>query len=366
MTAIPLLFASDPPGVLTPHDEVVLPDTIQRYDYVTFERVGLNTVAMFRVPTGMRWVHPGPLYQLDRPVGRGGLLLRFQPPGRTCDISWRALRRIRGHGRTVAPSNAFGFLLGSPDRGEIHAALPVGRTRILTRARALFEGVEAALPLAQALVAERGLAIAGLYCAPWSDDVAVDGRAVPSALQDGYLFVVPRHGVVWSDAHLYRMATPHGWLTCAWRSTIEPIPSAQLNPRRINSAWIRIFGPMDYSRDVPEPPPEVAPGGSHGRDAAASRELVSDWFSAERQPAEPSALPAESRWLAEAVAAKQEIRIRYGGGSMPGAERTILPEALFKVTGYDAVYLRAMDVDLDEERVFRLDRIELPGFAEGG
>lgn len=52
------------------------------------------------------------------------------------------------------------------------------------------------------------------------------------------------------------------------------------------------------------------------------------------------------------------LTFRYIGGSRPGDIRTARPKELFQVAGYPGCYILADDLDLDDERVFRLDRID--------
>lgn len=85
---------------------------------------------------------------------------------------------------------------------------------------------------------------------------------------------------------------------------------------------------------------------------------VRDWFSDERMPVDATELPPAWNGLPEAIEAASPVRICYAGGTRPGAERLIRPLALFRVAGYDATYLQAIDTELEEERVFRLDRME--------
>ena len=349
MTAIPLSFEGEPPD-LRDGDELLPPDELAVHGYVRFERVAPHRVSMRCVRVEDRWRHPGLLHQLERPAQGGGYLLRTVAPGGVHTISIQALRRIRGHGRTVRPSEAFGLLIGWPARHVLHAALPVGRTRVYHVRTDLFQGIEAALPLAARLAEERGLAVMGLYCAVREPDHWDIAGRVPTALGDGCLLIVPDYGCVWGPRCLSRASPPHGWLECPWRLGLSPIPEASLNPRRMHTAWLSAFGPIDYGRcewPVEARRPPVLP----------ASEPRHDWFSSERQILGPAAVPDAWQWLSEAIVTGREVRIRYGGGSQPGAERLLRPAALFTVSGYEAVYLQAVDVELDEERVFRLDRV---------
>ena len=66
-------------------------------------------------------------------------------------------------------------------------------------------------------------------------------------------------------------------------------------------------------------------------------------------------------WASELLAAirsQTPLTFRYIGGSRPGDIRTARPKELFQVAGYPGCYLLADDLDLGDERVFRLDRID--------
>ena len=353
MATIPLSFDGETPD-LHIDDEVVPPDIIDIHGFVSFERITPKQVRMRHVPAVDRWKWEAPLYQVERPdmPGKAGFVLRRMEPGGRCSVSLRALRRIRGHGHAVGYAEAFGLLLGWPDRREIHAALPVGQTYAPGFRGDLFNGMKSAMPLAQALAKERGLAVVGLYCAARDANRKEIGRMVPRACAEGYLLLVPGHGTLWDQHILSRVAVPHDWLTCPWRLGRPPILEAKLNPRRIHSAWLKVVGPMDYY-DAPL----ESPGRPTPLPPASATPPERDWFSAVHQPVDPLTLPPDWAWLTDAMAKARDVRIYYGGGSTPGGERSIRPLGLFTVAGYERTYLHAIDVSLDEERVFRLDRL---------
>jgi len=85
---------------------------------------------------------------------------------------------------------------------------------------------------------------------------------------------------------------------------------------------------------------------------------LDDWESARRRKTydsdhvlcrELNAAAQEGRWL----------NIVYMGGTTPGNKRRIKPLELFKVDGYDEVYLRAYCSTREEERTFSLEKIRL-------
>jgi hypothetical protein len=351
--ALPVEFIGDPPEQFQADSDILLPpDNMQVGGYVRFERIDNGRIQMHSVKPETRWAQEQPLYQVERAEDTGGYRLRQMPPGGVHAISIHALRRIRGHGLTVQPSEAFGLLIGWPERREVLAALPVGRTHVYQERSDLFEGIEHALEPARALAARRGLSVMGLYCASsdWRGFWDISFR-VPSCLADDNLMIVPCYGGDWSRDIISLPSPPHGRLPCPWRFSHRRIDSAGINPRRIHSEWIKLFGPMDYGRcEAP------APAATGSGDTCSSP--VRDWFSAERLPVDAADIPPVWNSLPEAIEAASQVRIRYAGGSLPGGERLIRPLALFRVEGYDATYLQAIDTDLEEERVFRLDRME--------
>lgn len=66
-----------------------------------------------------------------------------------------------------------------------------------------------------------------------------------------------------------------------------------------------------------------------------------------------------ARTLALAAAQAQVVTIEYWGGSTPGRIRDIRPLAVFRVPGYDGIYIHAIDMERNEERNYRLDRLKL-------
>jgi predicted DNA-binding transcriptional regulator YafY len=57
-----------------------------------------------------------------------------------------------------------------------------------------------------------------------------------------------------------------------------------------------------------------------------------------------------------AIRDQATLTFRHIGGSRPGDIRRVRPKELFQIAGYSGSYI--LTDDLDEERVFRLDRID--------
>ena len=69
-------------------------------------------------------------------------------------------------------------------------------------------------------------------------------------------------------------------------------------------------------------------------------------------------LTEEQQTILTAIRNEAPLTFRYIGGSHLGNRRTISPKELFQVPGYSGCYLLAHDLDLNAERIFRLNRIE--------
>lgn len=66
-----------------------------------------------------------------------------------------------------------------------------------------------------------------------------------------------------------------------------------------------------------------------------------------------------ARLLLEACRTGDGVDIIYFGGSTPGVSRVICPHRLFKVKGYDSIYVEAYCNTRGADRTFRLDKIKL-------
>lgn len=90
----------------------------------------------------------------------------------------------------------------------------------------------------------------------------------------------------------------------------------------------------------------------------SDNERFQQWRRADRVTLHTSRDPL-TKLLIEACSSGDGVRIIYYGGSTPGASRVIYPLRLFKVKGYDSIYVEAYCQSRGENRVFRLDKIQL-------
>lgn len=91
----------------------------------------------------------------------------------------------------------------------------------------------------------------------------------------------------------------------------------------------------------------------------ADAKELKDWKSAPQKKVRSSRDPIIKRLL-EAGKDGEFLDIVYSGGSTPGATRSVMPIKLFKVRGYDdSIYLEAFCDLREDNRVFRLDKLEL-------
>jgi hypothetical protein len=350
--SIPVEFIGTPPDGFDPfRDRIVPPERMQVNGYVTFYRPSKNRLQMNFVPEIMRWGRTEQIYQVEKNHSKGGYVLRQVASGGIHLIAVHALRRIRGHGLTVEPSEAYGFLIGWPEKREILAALPVGRTHVYHERSDLFADVVSAFPQARELAEVRGLAVMGLYCAARDRDLYEISQRIPVFFSEDCLLIVPAYGTSWDADIVTRPAPPHGRLSAPWLFSHRRIESAALNPRRIHSEWVKRFGPMDYNRCK-------NPDDDTKQEKPARNQREGDWFTSSRLPIAPENVLTEWQWIPEAIEKSSIVRIVYAGGSAPDTERFIRPLSLFRVEGYASAYLQAVDTVIGEERIFRLDRID--------
>lgn len=350
---VPFEFVGLPPEGYDPdRDKMIPPDELQVSGFVTFSRDQNKNWQMSSIIPVLRWAQKKPIYQVERSFNR--YKLRQIPSGGMHWISMQAMRRIRGHGRTVCPSEAYGILIGWPEKREVLAALPVGRTHTFQDRADLFQDILYALPTANELASVRGLSVVGLYCTTLrcGDDLHDISIRIPAGLEDLYLVIASDIGSDWPFDMLTRTTRSHGRLPAPWRISHRRIDSPAINPRRIHSEWIKRFGPMDYGKCEPEETSDQT------KDYGITPSSTPNWFSAPHMPVSPEELPEEWSWMPNAIEQENVIDIMYAGGSAPDATRTIRPIEIFRVQDYEHMYLRAIDTDINEERVFRLDRIE--------
>ena len=87
-------------------------------------------------------------------------------------------------------------------------------------------------------------------------------------------------------------------------------------------------------------------------------EWLQQWRDADRVTVQASRDPL-AKLLLEACGSGEGVDIIYFGGITPGASRVIFPRRLFKVKGYDSIYVEAYCRTRGEDRTFRLDKIKL-------
>lgn len=300
-------------------------------------------------------------------------------------VSVAALRRIRGHGATVQPHDAYGFLLGSVDGKFIYAALPAASTeRDLHHARWFGWmndgfGCGHASGTAHELARRRGLAIVGLYhtvhgATPHREILA----DVPEAFRNGLvlLYPLPSAQAYWPRL-LFRRHQGGDWRSM--ECEVQPFrnPEMRLNPRRIHTDWLQMTGrrrtntPGTVNRTQEATPSAAATPGARAGESAAN--MPNTPSAAERRPVSPTAewdavrLPVDAaadpsplvKHLHAVLVAGETLRVRYHGGSRPGAVRHLRPVELFRVPNRQETYLVAHDLDQAADRTYCLSRLEL-------
>lgn len=85
---------------------------------------------------------------------------------------------------------------------------------------------------------------------------------------------------------------------------------------------------------------------------------LAEWQAASRMPICDSQDPKERRLL-RAMRLQEPVQFIYHGGTAPGEKRRVRPALLFRVEGYTAAYLTGYCEIREENRTFRLDRVQL-------
>lgn len=91
-------------------------------------------------------------------------------------------------------------------------------------------------------------------------------------------------------------------------------------------------------------------------------EWLQQWREADRVTLQTSKNPL-AKLLIEACNSGDGVEIIYFGGSTPGGYRVIYPRRLFKVRGYNSIYVEAYCETRGADRTFRLDKIQLANLA---
>jgi len=89
-----------------------------------------------------------------------------------------------------------------------------------------------------------------------------------------------------------------------------------------------------------------------------SKKQLEEWKKANRYSISESHTSCPiAKKLIKACEEEADIEITYYGGTTPGMSRTISPRRLFRVSGYDFIYVEAYCYKRQEYRTFRTDRI---------
>lgn len=88
------------------------------------------------------------------------------------------------------------------------------------------------------------------------------------------------------------------------------------------------------------------------------RSWLGDWRQVGRVPVFESVHPTAQRLILAALC-HEMLTFRYWGGSTPGADRSVSLGLVFQAGGYGPLYVTGYCHLRREERVFRVDRLEL-------
>lgn len=87
---------------------------------------------------------------------------------------------------------------------------------------------------------------------------------------------------------------------------------------------------------------------------------LTEWEQASRSRLSKSSDP-KVRQLIDAARTKSSVDVIYHGGTTPGVSRRIWPGEVFRVDGYDSMYVEAYCEKREEMRTFRMDQISIRG-----
>ncbi len=91
---------------------------------------------------------------------------------------------------------------------------------------------------------------------------------------------------------------------------------------------------------------------------------LADWRQIHRVPVFESVHPTAQRLILAALR-HEMLTFRYWGGSTPGADRSVSLGLVFQAGGYGPLYVTGYCHLRREERVFRVDRLELSEDEDG-
>ncbi|MDD4060279.1 MAG: WYL domain-containing protein [Kiritimatiellae bacterium] len=303
-------------------------------------------------------------------------------------VSQDAVRKFMRHGWNVYPLEAFGFLLGTASPPCVHAALPASKTAHWDSHTDRWNGLVEKRPVADEVAALFGFQVVGVYA---THEKGVDLRPFPADFAAGIVITYSFDcGTNWAGVHSAALHAP-GVGRDDWKLSRGKRLSTEVNHRRILKAWRDRVGPIDYSNnykteyprlygtlpDKPtrypppkqqQPEPKRAPSplptprspyyNPYGLHCPPPPDPLDRWSASQRVAVDANVpLTAQQQTILAAIRNQTKLTFRYIGGSRPGDIRTARPKELFQVAGYPGCYLLAEDLDLGEERVFRLDRI---------
>lgn len=326
-------------------------------------------------------------------------------------VSKDAVRKLMRHGWNVYPLEAFGFLLGTTNPPCVYAALPTSKTAHWDSHADRWNGLTEKRSIADEVAALFSLQVVGVYATHEKGDKP---EHFPSAFAND---IVITYAFDWgtNESGVYGAALhAPGVGRDDWELSRGKRLPPEINKRRIIAAWRERCGPIDYSNnyeteyprlygiqptkkeryappkkqernpyrapspDVPPhtaileakptdvtyraPSPDVSPH-TPPPDPSFQRtppqEPLKQWHASRRVTVDTDfPLTEEQKTILTAIRNETPLTFRYIGGSHPGNRRTVSAKELFQVPGYSGCYLLAHDLDLNKERIFRLDRID--------
>ncbi len=160
-------------------------------------------------------------------------------------ISRNALSKATKHGLNVFPLEAFGLLIGSAEDNCIYAALPVGKTEHWYAINERYQGIENGLIKGREFARSCSMDILGVYhsCYDSFDTSPIDNP--PEILKGMYILIKYCDGgesIFGENVYIWN----GNWEAIDYKIFNQQNVSKKLNPRRILSAWLKIWGEINY------------------------------------------------------------------------------------------------------------------------
>jgi hypothetical protein len=163
-------------------------------------------------------------------------------------ISRKAISKTAKHGLNVYPLEAFGLLIGSTERNCIYAALPAGKTEHWNAINERYVGIEKELETGKKFAQSLSLDILGVYHTSSGNYDVTPIDNPPDFLKGIYILIKYCDGgesILGENIYSWNGK----WESLDYRIFSKRNGSKELNPRRIISSWLAVWGEIDYGNN---------------------------------------------------------------------------------------------------------------------